>query len=344
MIISWTIVFLLRTGVVQLQDAKLAHFQIVNIGDDVTIQCYLPQKRVTTMVWYKQEVGQKPRPVAFVYNYLSEIKFQDEFQNGRFTVLPYKGSFHLNITAVTQEDTGAYYCGIVFLSELQFVSWTFLTTAGIETETGTVKQPGLEVVHPGHSVTLECTVFTRSCAGNHSVYWFRHGSGESHPGIIYTHGNRSDQCEESSKAGSSAQSCVYKLPKRNLSLSDAGTYYCAVAACGEILFGNGTKLKLKGSDVWDPVVLGFAYTNVLTVTVIIVLVFDLWNNWRKKRKGSTNNLTDQPHQALSSALYSDDLNYVAVSFIPDPSTSGKARRITCNDKSVYSEVSCNPKD
>ncbi|XP_023837611.1 T-cell surface glycoprotein CD8 beta chain-like [Salvelinus sp. IW2-2015] len=59
-------------------------------------------------------------------------------------------------------------------------------------------------------------------------------------------GDRSDQCENCPEAGSPTQSCVFKLPKMNLSLSDAGTYYCAVVLCGEILFGNGTKLDIKG--------------------------------------------------------------------------------------------------
>ncbi|KAI4877151.1 hypothetical protein NFI96_007173, partial [Prochilodus magdalenae] len=106
------------------------------------------------------------------------------------------------------------------------------------------------VIKTGESVTLQCSVqsLTSDCSGEHSVYWIRHGSGESHPGIIYTHGNRSDQCKSSSETDSSTQSCVYKLLKRNLSLSDAGTYYCAVAACGQILFGNGTKVNVQAFD------------------------------------------------------------------------------------------------
>ncbi|KAL7880058.1 hypothetical protein SRHO_G00023120 [Serrasalmus rhombeus] len=118
--------------------------------------------------------------------------------------------------------------------------------------------------------------------------------------------------------------------------------------CGEILFGNRTALKIKDTgseDDWDPVILGFACTNVLFVAAIVVLVFDLYNNWRKKIKGATNNLTDQPHQALSPALqHTDDLNYCAVSFRPDHSTSGKARGTTSKDLSVYAEVSFKPND
>ena len=48
-----------------------------------------------------------------------------------------------------------------------------------------VQQPVSESVQPGNSVTLNCTIHTETGAGEHSVYWFRHGSGESRPGVIY---------------------------------------------------------------------------------------------------------------------------------------------------------------
>ena len=101
-------------------------------------------------------------------------------------------------------------------------------------------------VHAGDSVTLQCSVLSdsenKTCPGGHSVYWFRAGSDASHPDLIYTDGSR-DECRKKTGIPSSPKSCVYRFSK-NISSSDAGTYYCAVATCGEILFGNGTKLEL----------------------------------------------------------------------------------------------------
>lgn len=90
-------------------------------------------------------------------------------------------------------------------------------------------------------MTLQCSLFSdaenKTCPGGHHVFWFREGS---HPDIIYTEGNRHHECEKRSEA---QQSCVFRSSK-NVSSSDATTYYCAVATCGLILFGNGTKQEM----------------------------------------------------------------------------------------------------
>ncbi|XP_055792976.1 uncharacterized protein LOC129864693 [Salvelinus fontinalis] len=171
-----------------------------------------------------------------------------------------RGDYSCNLTISKTEpgDSATYYCSTTAIYELTYGEGTVLIVKDSESNSmSLLQQPVSETVQLGDSVTLNCTIHTETCVGEHSVYWFRHGSGESSPAIIYTHGYRSDQCEKRPEAGSPTQSCVYNLPKRNLSLSDAGTYYCAVASCGEILFGNGTKLDI---------LLG------VTFTLIIVLV------------------------------------------------------------------------
>ncbi len=96
-------------------------------------------------------------------------------------------------------------------------------------------------------MTLQCTIQNEqeSCGGEQKVYWFRHGSGKSHSGIIYTQGS----CENSSVIASPTKSCVYSLSVGNIKPSDAGTYYCAVVTCQEILFGHGINLASDGECV-----------------------------------------------------------------------------------------------
>ncbi|CAL8307152.1 unnamed protein product [Arctogadus glacialis] len=111
-----------------------------------------------------------------------------------------------------------------------------------------VQQPVSASAQLGDPVALQCSITSQrtdhsnQCQGEPSVYWFR--SGPSHPAAIYMNGNRSGECQHSSGPPSAPQSCVYTLPKNNVDSSDAGTYYCALAACGEVVFGNGTQLDI----------------------------------------------------------------------------------------------------
>ncbi|XP_045577683.1 uncharacterized protein [Salmo salar] len=212
--------------------------------------------------------------------------------------------------------------------------WKACTTSKRKTF---IQQPVSESVQPGDSVTLNCTIHTETCAGEHSVYWFRHGSGESRPGIISTHGNRSDQCEQSPEAGSPTQSCVYNLPKRNLSLSDAGTYYCAVASCGEILFGNGTKLDIHKYDFpLTPTALVLVISNIVVVIVIILLTCWIC----KERTRGPEDATDRsPTPPVNQNQDSDVVNYAAVSFTTNKSSSSRRQRAqTSREDAEYSEV------
>ncbi|XP_061086038.1 immunoglobulin lambda-1 light chain-like [Conger conger] len=220
------------------------------LGDTVTLPCFCSDIGGATVIsWIKHPLGQKPQHVTKMVNYDTDAVFFNKFKNStRLSAKTAKGSFNLTVSNVEPSDSATYYCTFIhFFGEISFGNGSTLIVTGPESQRRTVvlQQPESESVQPGDSVTLQCTVHTETCAGEHSVHWFRPGSGESPPGIIHTHGHRSDECQRSSGTVSPTQSCVYNFPKRNLSLSDAGTYYCAVATCGEILFGNGTMLDVE---------------------------------------------------------------------------------------------------
>ncbi|XP_056294860.1 uncharacterized protein LOC130209323 [Pseudoliparis swirei] len=161
------------------------------------------------------------------------------------------GTFLLHIRKAKLSDAGLYYCLNVNLFDLTFLNGTFLRIGGPEPNITFITEDfPSDPARPGDSVTLRCSVFSdperRTCPGEPSVFWFKAGSDESHPSLIYAQRSNSAACEKSPEAHS-PQKCVYSVSK-NVSSSDAGTHYCAVATCGQILFGNGTKLNNKAPD------------------------------------------------------------------------------------------------
>uniref|UniRef100_A0A3B4G361 Ig-like domain-containing protein n=1 Tax=Pundamilia nyererei TaxID=303518 RepID=A0A3B4G361_9CICH len=174
--------------------------------------------------WYKQNVGETLKLILALYKN-TPPEYGPEFSNSRFNVNNDKNFSNLMILKTIQEDEGIYHCGI---TEWINAEWS-----------------GTYLLVKGDTVTLECSVLSESqneaCPGDYNVFWFRAGSQKSHPNIIYSDGNRKNECEKRSET---QKNCVYHFSK-NISAFDAGTYYCAVATCGEIIFGNGTSVELE---------------------------------------------------------------------------------------------------
>uniref|UniRef100_A0A4W4E243 Ig-like domain-containing protein n=1 Tax=Electrophorus electricus TaxID=8005 RepID=A0A4W4E243_ELEEL len=240
----------------------------------------------------------RPLLIADSQRYSKEATFYNGFDKKHYIVQTEDSSCALSIVKKEQSDTATYYCTVAFMNIITFGDGTVLVIKDSEGYHTLLQQPVSEPVHPGNPVTLQCTVLTEICAGGHSVYWFRHGSEESQPGIIYTNGHSKGQCQKSSAADSPTESCVYELTKRNLSLSDAGTYYCAVALCGQILFGNGTTRFFNVSHCYE--------------FYFILLLLQVDNK--------------------------DSLNYAALSFSHKPASSKKSRAKPIKDKSVYAQA------
>ncbi|XP_045078266.1 uncharacterized protein LOC121572143 [Coregonus clupeaformis] len=323
----------------KLQDSGLIS---ANVGDAVIVHCFYEGHMDMHFSWYKQPLRDKLQLLSTVYKFDRNTTFYHEFKdNPRFSVENGQENNHLRISDMQLSDSGTYYCGSAYGNKMEFGEGAILIKGSGSRNMSVLQQPVSDSVLPGDSVTLNSTIQTETCVGEHSVYWFRHGSGESHPGIFYTHGDRNDQCEKFPETGSPKQSCVYNLPKRNLSLSDAGTYYCAVASCGEIMFENGTKLDSQVPEHdppfdQSPTVLALVVSNIVLGIVTLLLVWALCKTRNRDSRGRTDVPTSQGNQNQDS----DVLNYAAVSFTPkkNSSSSRRAREKTSREDAVYSEV------
>uniref|UniRef100_A0A665WDW7 Ig-like domain-containing protein n=1 Tax=Echeneis naucrates TaxID=173247 RepID=A0A665WDW7_ECHNA len=181
-----------------------------------------------TLYWFKQSPGDALKLIVTQHKF-GKPEYTSELSESRSKVDHDNDFINLTIVRTIKEDEGMYHCAVT--EWIGNVAWNRFNP--------TVSDPVL----PGGSVSLQCSVLsqseTKTCPEGHSVYWVRAGPDKYHPEIIYADGN---ECEESSDL---PKSCVYRLPK-NISSSDSGTYHCAVAVCGEILFGNGTKVDNQG--------------------------------------------------------------------------------------------------
>ncbi|XP_045578503.1 uncharacterized protein isoform X2 [Salmo salar] len=144
-------------------------------------------------------------------------------------------SFNLTISKTQLGDSAAYYCAAIEVDKVTFEEGAVLIVKDLESNSMSVVQhPLSESVQPGNSVTLNCTIHTETCSGEHRAYWFRHGSGETRPGIIY----------RISPLGTFA----------SLMLGFATVLWPR----GEILFGNGTKLDIQDVSAVEEGVASFA--------------------------------------------------------------------------------------
>ncbi|XP_071385672.1 uncharacterized protein [Centroberyx affinis] len=344
MIILWVTVLLLR------QVYMLNPVTTVQLGERVTFMCVFSVELNTRPVqWYKQSIGDTLKLMITLTRASTKYNFEPGFPATRFMIKLNEKMSNLTIVKTIQEDQAMYHCGVTDWNKVVWRS-TYLSLKGNAQRTSNysvVQWPVSEPVHPGDSVTLQCSVLsdpkTKSCPGEHSVYWFRAGSDESHPNIIYTHENRSDGCEKSPETPSAPHSCVYSFSK-NVSSSDTGTYYCAVATCGEILFGNGAKLEINKTA--GPVFIALIVTAVcLALSVIGNIILICKQNpraIRDQRKGIGRASSQAKHDDLSNPAHDrtedgDGLNYAALHFSERKATRGQKKR-ELPEECVYSRV------
>uniref|UniRef100_A0A4W6F944 Ig-like domain-containing protein n=1 Tax=Lates calcarifer TaxID=8187 RepID=A0A4W6F944_LATCA len=228
------IYILLLINIGRCTDDHIFETKTVDVGDDVTLTC--PRESTwlaANLYWIRLVPGTFPEALGGMIAY----NFDRVKKTNHMTAKQEPGLFVLHFSKTRLSDTAVYYCIKVKQRNMTFLKGIFLRIKGPEPDITAVTQDFLsDPVRPGDSVTLQCSVLSdsekKTCLEDHHV-------------LIYAHRNHSDTCEEGPEVHS-PQKCVYSFSK-NVSSSDAGTYYCAVATCGEIIFGNGTKLDIEGN-------------------------------------------------------------------------------------------------
>ncbi|XP_056299267.1 uncharacterized protein LOC130212152 [Pseudoliparis swirei] len=314
-------------------------FVSANVGENITLRCFYRKSNGVWLHWYKQILGQKPTLISSFYEYSPKVTFHQEFNNSsRFTLDTENGQNHLTVFDVDISDSATYYCAGSSTFEMTFAEGIVVSVRGSGVSVPVlVHQSASETIQPGGSVTLNCTVHTGTCDGEHSVYWFK-DSEESHPGLIYTHGGRNDQCERKAST-QKTHTCVYNLPMKSLNRSDAGTYYCAVASCGHMLFGDGTKLDFEGEG--DSLLLVYFLSGALLFATILIVLLG-FSIYKVNKKTSCH--YSEAHARLSAAptantegyQSADNPHYAAFSFNRPNET--RRQRNNASVECVYSSV------
>uniref|UniRef100_A0A8C4SQA9 Ig-like domain-containing protein n=1 Tax=Erpetoichthys calabaricus TaxID=27687 RepID=A0A8C4SQA9_ERPCA len=238
------------------------------LGGSVTLECFINPSHRYNFIWLKQEFGQSPRYIVSSFGFLDEVLFHNEFLgSSRHHIVKNNTTFNLIIADLELSDTGIYSCGVVKHGNVIFGNGTELSDSVLRRR---IRQPPvLKPIQEGDNVTLECVIKSGGLKERYNVYWFHHTLGGSYQGIINPKEKSLIKCDTSS------QECIYSLQKLNYSSEDAGTYYCALVQCGEILLGNGTELTGNKTNIKYLKKQFFSFRSSLTLPILHHLLFPI---------------------------------------------------------------------
>ncbi|XP_061691028.1 uncharacterized protein LOC133508713 isoform X2 [Syngnathoides biaculeatus] len=184
--------------------------------------------------WMRLVSGNFPEFLANMPIYdVNESKLWSSNSKSRITAKQEPGMFVLEIRHVQKSDMAVYYCvSWNWVQKMTFVNGIFLQVKDSpEAEPSVFPDLRSDTGPAGSPVTFRCSVFSRphnkTCTDGHDVFWFRAATDVAHPSFVYAR----EDCGEVESG--SVQKCVHGFSK-DVGSSEAGTYSCAVAACGQI--------------------------------------------------------------------------------------------------------------
>ncbi|XP_061541540.1 uncharacterized protein LOC133407545 isoform X2 [Phycodurus eques] len=249
----------------------------VAVGQDVSLECPRDKSRLQDrLFWIRLVSGSFPERLAEASAFdLTKPHLGPSNSERRITAEKQPGIFVLQIHQVQKSDMAVYYCcnSTTWGYNMAFVKGIFLQVKDFP-ETGPSVSLDLrsEAGPPGSPVTLRCSVVSRpgnkTCTDGHNVYWFRAGTDGAHPSFVYAH----EQCGE--VEGGSTRKCDPVFSK-NVTSSDAGTYFCAVATCGEIFMRSAKIVTIEDACRCDSqrsviIVLGAASALIFILSAFLI--------------------------------------------------------------------------
>uniref|UniRef100_A0A8C1S3G9 Immunoglobulin V-set domain-containing protein n=1 Tax=Cyprinus carpio TaxID=7962 RepID=A0A8C1S3G9_CYPCA len=126
-----------------------------------------------TKAWFKQMADGKS--LQIVSSYLNQpTSWNEGFKKtNRFYVIKGDDHFNLTILKIKPSDTAMYFCVVSSYHKIGMGAGSRLLVRGKFSSIGrntTLQQSLTDTLHTGDSVSLQCSLFTESCAGEHSVY------------------------------------------------------------------------------------------------------------------------------------------------------------------------------
>uniref|UniRef100_A0A3B5KV86 Ig-like domain-containing protein n=1 Tax=Xiphophorus couchianus TaxID=32473 RepID=A0A3B5KV86_9TELE len=229
----------------------------VTVGQNVTLSCPHQTSALyrETLYWIRLVSGNWPEFLGATFNFMDD----DVSKISHIQTKQEQGKFLLYVNKAKRNDNGLYYCIKIRHNFLLIVRLKHMPPSGL--------------VYPETGETLQCSVLSdserKSCPADNRVYWFKAGSDHSHPSLLYVQENSGEECESNPEAPAT-QKCFYNFSET----SDAGTYHCAVAACGQILFGNEDKRHYEGKSLRFSLYqrICFNYGDIAYIQQITVLI------------------------------------------------------------------------
>uniref|UniRef100_A0A3B3TIB5 Ig-like domain-containing protein n=1 Tax=Poecilia latipinna TaxID=48699 RepID=A0A3B3TIB5_9TELE len=241
------------------------------VGETVTLSCSCKHDSANYLLWFQQSPGGKPHIVSKWMRHHTEVEIPLAYKK-RFQVVANSanGVNDLMISNLQPSDSGTYYCAFLRYADLVFGQGVFLhvKTSPSKNTTLPFRQPKLKLLHLGESVNLSCRIYAEPCAAEPDLYWFRDAGLK--PGLLYP---SDSHCTSGFNGTFRGKYCTSNLMLDLMRSSDAGTYHCALASCGVVVFGGGTKVEIIG--MWPsqiPLLLVYCLSAALALSIIGVLV------------------------------------------------------------------------